>query len=757
MTNMNQDINKKRDYFSVCIFLFLFPLLLLIIDFSFQKIPGNYTSLYNNPIWIEGKLINYSSYKPDEITDCSRYISDYLYLSRIRSFSSLLWDNTSGPGTPFLARWESRAFSIFSIPFYFLSLWQSIYLSIWLKMVVAGIGVYLLTMSLGLLPSIGLFIAVIFQTSGPLFYIPIHSITDVIVWFPYYLCLINLVLYNSFRYWILLCPVILVMALGGNLEVIGVTLIFTIFYLIISHIINRITGNVFNVPYSSIAFIILSWIISAGLLAFQIFPYLEWNSYRANSAPFLSIPRIGIKDLLGLFFPANVTTDSPSLISLILLFSPGICLILLFPLWISAHSLLQIEKKNKIDSFFITSLCVLILFLIKQYFNFNIPYIDNLSLLHSGWLLILSTGFIIGIAIEAWNIFSPDECRECTRKLVFIAIPLWIILFILVIVGKYKYGIGTEFYWKELKIAILSLILVLIYLSVSLFYPSPRNAGYIVSMIILLFVTILYLPYRPTTHVELLNSDKQTINKLNKYGTRFAGPADLQNTVFPTNGFNLMVIPEEKSTERYSNFMRKALADPKLWFRTGTSCFILTSPMNNNVDNSFFQIRQEVKLADIFSSGMAIFKSENPAHRAFVIYNGKSIDKPNMDLLSSDLPHLVENAPIPETTAIAELPATVEDISSTHVRVNVEKTKPGILVLADTYYPGWSVSVDGVLKDIIPVNIAFRGVELSEGDHQIDFEYHCKGFWVGLTISIISLIIYLIIIRFSFHFQKQFI
>ncbi len=743
--------NFKRDHYSVCLFLLLFPLAILVIDFSLNQIPGNYTSLYNSPLWVEGKSINKGNNSADVITDGSIYLSDYLYMLEVNNFSSLLWDNTSGGGIPFLARWNSRPFSLFSIPFYFLPLWQSIYISIWTKMIIAGIGAYILAISLGLMPSIGLFIAVLFQVTGPLFFIPIHPITDVIVWFPLYFCLINLILYRSFHFWILLCIITAVMSLGGSIETIISVFIFTIFYFTIVCFFAKPEKNASYIP---LLFIIVAWLTAYGLIAFQIIPYIEWNNHKAtiSSIPLESL--LSYKDLLGFFFPAAISSENSHLISLILLCSPGIFCILLLPLWLSARSLMKIEILNKIEAFFITSLLLFVIFYVFACLKIQLPYINNLSLIHFGWLLILSTGFLIGVAIDYWNLFSPDECRTCIKKLLFFAPSFWLLLFILTLVGKKVDIIGTEIFWKEFWIALSFLLLIFFYLLISLFSPSRRNSGYIITIILLLFIGIMYRPYRTSTSIDLLKINEPIIHKLKEHGTRFTGPEYLKKSIFSTSGLNIMVIPEEKCTERYSLFMDRALEDPKLWFRAGTSCFLFIPSEDKDVHNPFYRIRPEIKLIDLFSSGMGVFKSDKIAPRAFVIYNGKTTEKINSDLLSSALPHLVENAPIPETAPIAELPGTIEDISSTHVRIKIEKTKPGILVLADTYYPGWSVSVDSVPKDIIPVNIAFRGVELSEGDHQIDFEYQCKGLWWGGTISIITFILFLIIIRFSFRFSR---
>ncbi|HOV33894.1 MAG TPA: hypothetical protein PLX23_11095, partial [Candidatus Hydrogenedens sp.] len=232
--NNNSTKNLRRDHLLVCLFLLLFPATVLVIDFSQSQLPGSYPALYNNPIWVDGKFIPDPdvSQNIDSITDGSIYLSNYLYMSEVKNMSSILWDNTLGGGTPALARWKTRFFSIFSIPFYIFPPLTAIYSSIWLKMVIAGIGTYLLALFYGLLPSTGLFIAILFQFTGPLFYTPIHPITDVIACFPFYLLILNLVFYRSFRYWVLLSPIIALMALGGDIETIVIIFIFTLVYIL---------------------------------------------------------------------------------------------------------------------------------------------------------------------------------------------------------------------------------------------------------------------------------------------------------------------------------------------------------------------------------------------------------------------------------------------------------------------------------------------------------------------------------------------
>ena len=57
------------------------------------------------------------------------------------------------------------------------------------------------------------------------------------------------------------------------------------------------------------------------------------------------------------------------------------------------------------------------------------------------------------------------------------------------------------------------------------------------------------------------------------------------------------------------------------------------------------------------------------------------------------------------------------------VTLNVETDRNSVLILHDIYYPGWEVTVDGVTKTVLRVNLLFRGVELQAGRHVVEFHF----------------------------------
>jgi len=69
------------------------------------------------------------------------------------------------------------------------------------------------------------------------------------------------------------------------------------------------------------------------------------------------------------------------------------------------------------------------------------------------------------------------------------------------------------------------------------------------------------------------------------------------------------------------------------------------------------------------------------------------------------------------------------------VRVEVESRDGGILTLADTYYPGWQVFVDGKESPLLRTYTALRGVAVGPGQHSVAFVFSPEIFWMLLRLS----------------------
>ena len=85
----------------------------------------------------------------------------------------------------------------------------------------------------------------------------------------------------------------------------------------------------------------------------------------------------------------------------------------------------------------------------------------------------------------------------------------------------------------------------------------------------------------------------------------------------------------------------------------------------------------------------------------------------------------------------------IESLTDSGNAVTIRASSPqaGWLILSDTFYPGWQVTVDGVLAEIQIANEAFRAVKYPAGTHTIEFRYEPRSVSIGLIVSLGSLVV----------------
>ncbi len=80
------------------------------------------------------------------------------------------------------------------------------------------------------------------------------------------------------------------------------------------------------------------------------------------------------------------------------------------------------------------------------------------------------------------------------------------------------------------------------------------------------------------------------------------------------------------------------------------------------------------------------------------------------------------------------------------VALEVALDAPGVLVLADTWYPGWQATVDGQPAALLRANYLFRGLLLPAGQHRVLFEYRPASLTRGAALSLAAALILLIMV-----------
>ncbi|HEY9284244.1 MAG TPA: YfhO family protein, partial [Pyrinomonadaceae bacterium] len=87
--------------------------------------------------------------------------------------------------------------------------------------------------------------------------------------------------------------------------------------------------------------------------------------------------------------------------------------------------------------------------------------------------------------------------------------------------------------------------------------------------------------------------------------------------------------------------------------------------------------------------------------------------------------------------------ATVARVSYGHNRLEVETESetPALLVVSETFYPGWEAEVDGEAAKVFNTNYLLRGVHVPAGRHRVEMRYRAPAARYGAAVSLATLLL----------------
>ena len=157
-----------------------------------------------------------------------------------------------------------------------------------------------------------------------------------------------------------------------------------------------------------------------------------------------------------------------------------------------------------------------------------------------------------------------------------------------------------------------------------------------------------------------------------------------------------------------------------------------------------------------------LYELENPLPRAYVVpaasWARDEVDAinrvldPEFDLTRSvvltDSSRRLEAIPSPrdaertlEDDGAGSFPgATIVESSPHRVSIRLDGSSSGYAVLTDSYYAGWTASVDGESRPIHLANFFFRAVEVRPEDREVVFTFGSRPFEQGRLVSLVFLI-----------------
>ncbi len=167
-------------------------------------------------------------------------------------------------------------------------------------------------------------------------------------------------------------------------------------------------------------------------------------------------------------------------------------------------------------------------------------------------------------------------------------------------------------------------------------------------------------------------------------------------------------------------------------------------------------------------NSVRIYENPNVMPRAFMVQHVENvaadhaIDRllaPDFDWRHSAL--LTRDLPIDQQAQLAAQPqrsddqVTVTDYQLNQVSIDVQANSSGLLVLSDSYYPGWLATLDGQPATIYETDAVFRGVFVPAGSHHIRFQFDPPALKIGFALASISLLMAIVIIGSTVWRQKK--
>jgi hypothetical protein len=148
---------------------------------------------------------------------------------------------------------------------------------------------------------------------------------------------------------------------------------------------------------------------------------------------------------------------------------------------------------------------------------------------------------------------------------------------------------------------------------------------------------------------------------------------------------------------------------------------------------------------------LVIWRNPNAMPRAFIVHRALPVagedaavgllQANDFDYAETVLLHERSAKPVPDQQGLMDADETARVTADTGdvVTVKAELGRPGYLVLADQWYPGWQVTVDARPARLLRLDYLLKGVRLQPGTHRVEFAFRPPSVRLGLTVSAAAL------------------
>jgi hypothetical protein len=160
----------------------------------------------------------------------------------------------------------------------------------------------------------------------------------------------------------------------------------------------------------------------------------------------------------------------------------------------------------------------------------------------------------------------------------------------------------------------------------------------------------------------------------------------------------------------------------------------------------------------VYDKEVKIYENPNTFPRAFLAHKIENVKDERAALervmalgpelrsvvvIEGSFPKFLADLSLSEKEEAIQERVQIVKYTARQVKVDVETSSPGFLILGDTYFPGWKAHVDGKRVRIYRADYLLRAVAVGKGSHRVVFLYQPLSFRIGLGLTIISGVIIL--------------
>lgn len=791
--------NIKKEYKITAI---LFIVITFIIFWQFflkglYPVPSNYMLAWYEP-WktdnTKGQTITIP-HKPIA-DDTFRYLYPFKKLGTdmLKKGVAPLWNPYNGAGMPLLATYQWAPFNPFNILFLFLEsrLAWSFYIVIQAFLLSFFTYIYCRKMHISVLGAI--FSSIIFLFSGfVVARLVFGNLIYPLIALPILLYLIEDFVANPKKIKkVIFIPIVIVfMLVSGHPHITSYILIVSVFYLF-----YRI------ISIKKIIFIILLLLIGAGMASIQLVPTIELflHSNMSNEASafiinrFLLPPYHLVSILISNYFGNQSTYNywgAGDYIETV----AGIGLIPSFFAYISLATNNHLTKKYRLFFFAITIITILTAidwFITRFLFRLPIPIISTSPPSRIFVLTSFSLSILAGYGFDAWA-----NALKFSKKIILKIIPFIALVFAINIItfALYKFNIdchneqipqcrliALRNTFLETLIFIPMILLFFVYLKIKIKKIKKFITIVIIFMVFSfgIYNSNKFLPFSPKGTVFPNHILIDEIKKKTDYDRVFGfGEANIKTNFATFFRFYDPQYFDPLYNKRYGELIgfsntknfdsglsrsdveiagdikldnAKSKARDRLLDILGVKYFIYKKSQTKNTKNIVWQ-----------DKNWQIIENKNVLPRAYLVNKVEIIKDKNKILEKLFSPSfnpktnlvLEEKPKITLSKKETALDLSIQKYSEQEVLIKTNSNFNSMLVISDNFYPGWKAYVDDKETKIYRANYTLRAVELPAGKHIIRFLYSPSSFKIGLAISIMSIVIYIIAVVFMKRLKQK--